>query len=119
MAYFKFLTIDVPTAAGTYAYISVDGVDAAGEAVGNYGNVDGEGDGTFHGLIADPGSGSGSNFDPAGSTNTDVVGITSAGEIFGDYVDNVLKQHGFVDNNGTITPVDVFLANSTTVNGVN
>jgi hypothetical protein len=40
MANFSFTKIDVPAAAGTYEYICVDGVDAAGEAVGNYGNVD-------------------------------------------------------------------------------
>jgi hypothetical protein len=117
MSNFTFTKIDVPAPVVPYVYISVDGVDAAGEAVGNYGNVDGEGDGTFHGLIANDGVGT--TFDPPNSTNTDVVGITSAGEIFGDYVDNVLKQHGFVDNDDTVTQVDVFLANSTTVNGVN
>src|SRR4051812_14431550 len=117
MSNFSFTTIDVPTAAGTYVYISVNGVDSRGEAVGNYGNVDGEGDGTFHGLIANPSVGV--TFDPPNSTNTDVVGITSTGEIFGDYVDNVLKQHGFVDTNGVVTPIDVLLANSTTVSGVN
>ena len=47
MSNFSFTTIDVPAAAGTYVYISVNGVDSRGEAVGNYGNVDGEGDGTF------------------------------------------------------------------------
>ena len=117
MSNFSFTTIDVPAAAGTYVYISVNGVDSRGEAVGNYGNVDGEGDGTFHGLIANPSVGV--TFDPPNSTNTDVVGITSTGEIFGDYVDNVLKQHGFVDTNGVVTPIDVLLANSTTVSGVN
>ena len=117
MSNFSFTKIDVPAAAGTYTYISVDGVDAAGEAVGNYGNVDGEGDGTFQGLIANPSVGV--TFDPLGSTNTDVVGITSSGEIFGNYVDNVLKQYGFVDINGVATQISIPLANSTTVNGVN
>ncbi|WP_159007893.1 hypothetical protein [Bradyrhizobium sp. S69] len=117
MSNFSFIKIDVPAAAGTYAYISADGVDAAGEAVGNYGNVDGEGDGTFDGFVTE--GSSGITYNPPGSTNTDVVGITSSGEIFGDYVDNVLHQHGFVDNAGVVTKVDVFLANSTTVDGVN
>ena len=117
MSNFSFTKIDVPAAAGTYAYISADGVDAAGEAVGNYGNVDGEGDGTFDGFVTE--GSSGITYNPPGSTNTDVVGITSSGEIFGDYVDNVLHQHGFVDNAGVVTKVDVLLANSTTVDGVN
>jgi 20S proteasome alpha/beta subunit len=117
MSNFSFRSIDVPAAAGTYAYISVDGVDAAGEAVGNYGNVDGEGDGTFHGLVAT--TADGTRNDPGGSSNTDIVGITPGGEIFGDYVDSANRQHGFVENNGGVTNVDVFLANSTTVDGVN
>src|ERR1700722_19626144 len=118
MTNFTFKKIDAPGPAGTYAYISTDGVDAAGEAVGNYGNVDGEGDGTFHGFTAQAG-GSFTTFDPLGSTNTDVVGITPTGEIFGDYVDNANRQHGFVDNDGVVTPINVFLANGATVNGVN
>ena len=108
MSNFSFTKIDVPAAAGTYAYISADGVDAAGEAVGNYGNVDGDGDGTFDGFVTE--GSSGTTYNPPGSTNTDVVGITSSGEIFGNYVDNVLHQHGFVDNAGVVTKVDVLLA---------
>jgi len=118
MSNFTFKKIDAPGPTGTYAYISVNGVDAAGEAVGNYGNVDGDGDGTFHGFTAQAG-GSFATYDPPNSTNTDVVGITSAGEIFGDYVDNLNRQYGFVDNNGVFTQINVFLANSTTVSGVN
>jgi hypothetical protein len=118
MANFSFKTIDVPAAAGTYGYISVDGVDAAGEAVGNYGNVDGLGDGTFHGLTATA-NGNGINYDPSGSSNTDIVGITSGGEIFGNYVDNANKQHGFVDNSGVVTQINEVLANNTTLSGVN
>ena len=117
MSNFSFTKIDVPAAAGTYVYISADGVDAAGEAVGNYGNVDGEGDGTFDGFVTD--GPVGTTYDPPGSTNTDVVGITSSGEIFGDYVDNINRQHGFVDKAGVVTKIDVVLANSTTVSGVN
>jgi hypothetical protein len=118
MSNFTFKKIDAPGPTGTYAYISVNGVDAAGEAVGNYGNVDGDGDGTFHGFTAQAG-GSFATYDPPNSTNTDVVGITSTGEIFGDYVDNLNRQYGFVDNNGFFTQINVFLANSTTVSGVN
>jgi D-glycero-D-manno-heptose 1,7-bisphosphate phosphatase len=81
-------------------------------------NVDGDGDGTFHGFTAQAG-GSFATYDPPNSTNTDVVGITSTGEIFGDYVDNLNRQYGFVDNNGVFTQINVFLANSTTVSGVN
>src|SRR5665213_1074362 len=116
MTNFSFTKIDVPAAAGTYQYISVDGDDAAGEAVGNYGSVDGDGDGTFHGLTATGSNGITS--DPPGSSNTDIVGITSSGEIFGDYVDWENRQHGFVETNGVVTPVDIFLANSTVVDGV-
>ena len=38
MTNFTFKKIDAPGPAGTYAYISMDGVDLAGEAVGNYGD---------------------------------------------------------------------------------
>ena len=116
MTNFSFTKIDVPAPVTPYVYISADGVDAAGDAVGNYGNVDGEGDGTFHGFTAE--GGTGTTFDPPGSSNTDIAGITSTGEIFGDYVDFANKQHGFVVNNGVVTTIDVFLANSTTVFGV-
>src|ERR1700733_13331968 len=99
MAYFIFKKVDAPGPAGTYAYISADGVDLAGEAVGDYGNVDGDGDGTFHGLTAQA-VGSCPTLEPLGAANTEVVRITTSGEIFGNYVDIVLKQHGFVDNGG-------------------
>src|SRR5580704_13420021 len=91
MTDFNFKKIDAPGPAGTFAYISVDGVDAAGLAVGNFGNVDGDGDGTFHGFAAQAG-GSYTIDDPPGSSNTDIVGITPGGEIFGDYVDFANKQ---------------------------
>jgi hypothetical protein len=125
MANFSFKTIDVPAAAGTYVYISVDGVDAAGDAVGNYGNVDGDGDGTFHGLIA-LANGNGITLDPPGSTNTS-VGITASGVLFGNYT-YLNHQYGFVDNAGVFTTFDsgigeaapptVPLAISTDVDGI-
>ena len=55
----KFISIDVPSEIGTYTYISVAGVDAAGKVVGSYGSSDGEGDSTFYGFVAAPGSSSG------------------------------------------------------------
>jgi hypothetical protein len=118
MTIYNFQSIDVPAAAGTYTDISVNGVDAAGEAVGNYGYVDGDGDQHFHGLTASAGSGSGVTFDPPGSSNTDVIGITAGGKIFGDYTDFKNQQHGFVDNNGVVTVIDAFLASSTTLYGI-
>ena len=102
MTNFSFTKIDVPAAAGTYEYISVDGVDAAGEAVGDYGSVDGDGDGTFHGLVAN--NSNGTTFDPAGSTNT-AASISPSGEIFGHYTYHN-KQYGFVDNDGVILTFD-------------
>ena len=62
MTNFSFTKIDIPAPVTPYVYISADGVDAAGDAVGNYGNVDGEGDGTFHGFTAE--GGTGTTFDP-------------------------------------------------------
>ena len=118
MAIFNFKQIDVPAAAGTYAYISVDGVDAAGEAVGNYGNVDGEGDQTFYGLTA-AANGNGVTYNPPNSSNTDVIGITSGGEIFGNYTDNENSQRAFVDNGGTVSLINVLFSNNTSISGVN
>jgi probable HAF family extracellular repeat protein len=115
MTSYTFKSIDVPAAAGTYEFISVNGVDAAGEAVGNYGNVDG--DGTFSGFVAP--NNVGTTFNPPNSSNTDVVGITSNGEIFGDYTDEENRNHGFVDIGGGVETVDVFLATATNVYGVN
>ncbi len=103
MSNFSFKTIDVPAAAGTYTYIGVSGVDASGDAVGYYGNVDGDGDGTFHGFIALV-NGNGIPLDPPGSTNTS-VGMTASGVIFGDYT-YLNHQYGFVDDGGVFTTFD-------------
>ena len=107
MSNFSFKTIDVPAAAGTYTYIGVTGVDASGDAVGYYGNVDGDGDGTFHGFIALV-NGNGIPLDPPGSTNTS-VGMTASGVIFGDYT-YLNHQYGFVDNGGVFTTFDYGIA---------
>src|ERR1700742_907231 len=104
---FSFKTIDVPAAAGTYTYIGVTGVDASGDAVGYYGNVDGDGDGTFHGFIALV-NGNGIPLDPPGSTNTS-VGMTASGVIFGDYT-YLNHQYGFVDDAGVFTTFDYGIA---------
>jgi hypothetical protein len=112
MTAFQFRSIDVSAAAGAYTYIGVTGVDAAGEIVGYYGNVDGDGDGTFHGFVAMPTSGA-VTFDPPGSSNTNGISITMAGEIYGDYVDYANRQHGFIDN-GTVNTFD-FIPNQYTV----
>src|SRR6185437_7955431 len=98
-------------------YISVDGVDAAGETVGNYGFVDGDGDGEFLGFTG--AGGVTTVFNPPNSTNTDVVGITASGEIFGDYTDQFNRQHGFTTVNGVTTPFDIGTATSTTISGIN
>ena len=103
MSNFSFKTIDVPAAAGTYTYIGVTGVDASGDAAGYYGNVDGDGDGSFHGFIALV-NGNGIPLDPPGSTNTS-VGMTANGVIFGDYT-YLNHQYGFVDDGGVFTTYD-------------
>jgi hypothetical protein len=114
MANFLFEKIDIP--GGNGVNISINGVDAAGVAVGNYGNVDN--DGVFHGLIA-PKGGTTTTFDPAASSNTDIVGVTDGGEIFGDYTDWSNKQHGFVVDNGVTTTIDFPSATATTLSGEN
>ena len=112
MATFTYSSIDVPKPLDPYVYISVTGVDAAGEAVGTYGDVDLD----YHGFVVQ--GASGTPFDPPGASTTGFVGITASGEIFGDYVDEFNKQHGFVDNNGVVTQINAILASSTTVIGV-
>ncbi len=116
MTTFSFKSIDVSAPVSNDTYVSVSGVDAAGEAVGSYGFTDGDGDSYFHGFTA---TGSvGTTFDPPGSSNTNGIGITANGEIYGDYVDQFNRQNGFVDINGVFQQIDVFLASSTIVDGV-
>jgi hypothetical protein len=112
MPTYTFESINVPAAAGTYIFISVNAVDAAGEAVGTYSDND---DNT-HGFVAN--SSSGVTFDPPASSNTISIGITASGEIFGNYVDHFNQNVGFVDNNGIITTIDPILSMNTTVFGV-
>jgi len=112
MPTFTYSSIDVPKPLDPYVYISVTGVDAAGEAVGTYGDADLD----YHGFAAE--GASGIPFDPPGASTTSFVGITASGETFGDYVDEFNRQHGFVDNNGVVTQINAILASSTTVIGV-
>jgi len=112
MVGYSFGKINLPGPAGTYVYISVNGVDAAGEAIGNYGDSDG----IFHGFTAN--SGTPVIFDPPGSSNTNLGGITDSGEIFGNYTNQFNQQVGFTYSNGIFTTINATLANTTTVFGV-
>ena len=114
----KFISIDVPSAAGTYTYISVGGVDNAGKVVGTYGSSDGDGDSTFYGFFAAPGSGNDIPFNWSTASNTEMVGITPDGVMFGDYTDFANHQHGFIVKNGVTSNYDIVLAQSTTIDGV-
>jgi hypothetical protein len=107
MTNFTFESIGVPAAEDTYTYIGVEGVDAAGDAVGTYGYSDGNGDSYNHGFIALSSAGIGETFDPPGSSNTESVGITAGGIIFGNYINEFNVQVGFVDNSGVVTQVNV------------
>jgi hypothetical protein len=109
----SFTSINVPGSTSNYSYIVVDGVDAAGQAVGDYGDISAD----FQGFVAT--NGIATSFSALGASYTAIIGITAAGEIYGNYVDSAGKQHGFLDNNGTITTVDVPLASSTSIYGVN
>src|ERR1022692_1635634 len=116
MSTFAFTPINIPQPIGSDVYVAADGIDAAGEAVGSYGYTDGDGDSYFHGFTA---TGSvGTTFDPPGSSNTDGIGITAGGEIFGSYVDEENRQHGFIVINGVFQQIDAFLASTTVVAGV-
>ncbi len=109
----SFTSINVPGSSGNYSYIVVDGVDAAGQAVGDYGDASDY----FQGFVAT--NGIATSFTALGASYTAIIGVTAGGEIYGNYVDSANKQHGFLDNNGTITTVDVPLASSTSIYGVN
>ena len=112
MTGYTFGKINLPGPAGTYVFISVAGVDAAGLAVGNYGDSNDD----FHGFTAN--SGTPVVFDPPDSSNTNVGGVTSVGEIFGNDTNFQNQEVGFVYNNGTFTVIDAPLAQATTVFGV-
>ena len=112
MSGYNFGKINLPGPAGAYVYISVSGVDAAGLAVGNYGDINDD----FHGFTAN--SGTPVIFDPPDSSNTDLGGITSSGEIFGNYTSFQNQQVGFVYNNGVFLTIGAPLAQETTVFGV-
>jgi hypothetical protein len=75
---FSFQSINVPNPVFSYIYISVNGVDSAGDAVGNYGDSDGN----YLGFVANSNSSNGTPFDPPNSSYTDVVGITPAAARF-------------------------------------
>jgi hypothetical protein len=112
MSAYNFGKINLPGPTGTYVYISVSGADAAGLAIGNYGDSDGD----FHGFTAN--SGIPVIFDPTDSSNTDLGGITASGEIFGNYTNFTNQKVAFVYNNGVFTTIDAPLAQETTVFGV-
>ena len=115
MANFLFHKIDIPGGPGTngFVYISVDGVDSMGLAVGNYGDTLGD----WHGFTAVE-NGPFATYDPpSSSNNTDVLGITGTGEIYGDYTDWTNRQHGFVVNNGVTTTIDYPFATATNISG--
>src|SRR5580658_9397931 len=112
MPNFIFKKIDIPGGPGTngFVYISVDGVNSSGLAVGNFGDTDGD----WHGFTVVQ-NGSFTQYDPPNSSNnTDVVGVTYSGELYGDYTDWSNVQHGFIASGGVTTTIDVPLASATT-----
>src|SRR5215472_2226313 len=104
MPSFIFKKVGIPGGPGSggFVYISVDGVDAAGLATGNYGDTAGD----WHGFAAAQNGPFESYDPPTSSNNTEVVGITPTGEIFGNYTDWSNKQHGFVDIGGVTTTIE-------------
>jgi hypothetical protein len=111
MPNYLFEKVDIPGGSGAngFVYISVVGVDAAGLAVGNVGDTDGD----SHGFTVAPDQ-PWTQYDPATSSNqTDILGITSSGEIYGDFTDWSNVQHGFVASGGVTTTIDVPFASAT------
>ena len=115
MPNYLFEKVDIPGGSGAngFVYISVVGVDAAGLAVGNVGDTDGD----WHGFTVAPDQ-PWTQYDPPNSSNnTEVVGITDSGEIYGDYTDWSNVQHGFVVSGGVTTTIDVPFATATYIAG--
>ncbi|MGA2943230.1 MAG: hypothetical protein ABSE50_14450 [Xanthobacteraceae bacterium] len=111
----SFTSVDMPASApASFVYNSLGGVDAAGLAVGTYSDMDQDSLGyTAINGVSTP-------FNPPGSSNTESVGITDTGEIFGTYIDEYNRQHGFIYTNGTFTTIDAVLAtDGTLIDGVN
>ena len=116
MANFIFQKVDIPGGSGAngFVYISVVGVDAAGLAVGNVGDTDGD----SHGFTVAPDQ-PWTQYDPPTSSNqTDILGITSSGEIYGDFTDWSNVQHGFVVSGGVTTTIDVPFSSATNIAGI-
>src|ERR1700728_3314197 len=91
--FISFTSINVPGIPVTDIYTSADGIDAAEDVVGNYGDAV---DAIFHGFVYS--GGVGTTFDPPNSSNTNVAGITYSGEIFGEFTDEENRQHGLQRN---------------------
>ena len=78
----SFTSINIPGSNSNYSYIAVTGVDAAGQPVGDYGDISG----AFSGFIAT--NGIAVTFTAPGASYTAIIGVTAAGEIYGNYVDS-------------------------------
>jgi autotransporter passenger strand-loop-strand repeat protein len=86
----------------------VRGVNASGEAVGNYDLFGFSYSNGAYTQIAAP-----------GSTQTIATGVDNAGDVVGIYVDNTIGHtHGFIDINGAITTIDPAGTNGTTITGI-
>lgn len=109
---FSYTTIAVPGANFTF----VNGINSAGELVGNYysdGSPNTYGftdvNGTFTTLS-----------DPASAINTDPTGINDAGQIVGTYYDSNSAAHGLLYQNHIYTSIDDPAGvHGTMVNGIN
>ena len=75
-----FTAIQIPSPPGPNVYITVTGNDAAGDIVGNYGYVDGDGDQNFEGF-ADTGGGAFPFNPPTSSNNLSIKGCRANSEI--------------------------------------
>ncbi len=116
MTNYTFYKVEIPGGYGSngFVYISIDGVDASGLAVGNYGDTDGD----WHGFTVVQ-NGPVTTYDPpTSSNNTAVVGVTPSGELYGDFTDWSNRQHGFIESGGVTTTIDFPFATATTISGI-
>jgi uncharacterized membrane protein len=103
-----YYTVNIPGAIESFFV----GINTPGQMVGNYY------DSSEHGFVYD--GKDISTFDVPGSYgSTDATDISDSGVIVGDYFDNFLHQHGFVDKDGVFTTLDFPGATRTFAAGIN
>jgi probable HAF family extracellular repeat protein len=108
--------LNAPGTLTANGYTAANGINNAGQVVGDYETTYGSND---QGFLYN-GSSYTTISDPLGVNGTVAEGINDNGVIVGFFTDASNKQHGFIDNNGVFTTIDNPLGvNGTSLNGIN